>query len=386
MKSFFALFVSILFCSTAQAQISLPKISYDQTKTTKTKTSIKKDYFKSGKLVLEVFYPVSKDEMDGHCGTSNSVYDSIYFYYVPNKMQYNFSKEDGNIINKWNGKLNECWSYYPTGSLGVHYKSIVNPDYFSKDPICCGSNNFYTGEYLLLNDTGDTTTYYNYTKGEFSDIPSYSQSKKIASFQLKADSLLKNNLGQDFFTKYIRIDYGQMKIEWDWQIINALNPPLKKGTLPPDNAIFGADLSYIVYLNEFEQYDLIHIQFDHDGNLMYDVDDRNNCITNGLVNTQIPSLLNSTEVLQIAQSIVKDKTDVYIDLIWKEEGAVDGKGSYYYQLLFNKVIKSETYSGTTTFDELLIHAGTKQMSKIQKFSTSIESIGASGGGDESISK
>lgn len=375
MNYFFSLFLSMLFCVTTYGQLTLPKIDSDQTKITKSKTSIKKEYFKSGKLVLEVYYPVSKDEMDGHCGLSNGIYDSIYFYYVPNKMQYNFSKEDGNIINKWNGKLNECWSYYPTGSLCVHYKSVVNPDYFSKDPICCGRNNFYVGEYLLFNSDGDTSTYYNYTKGEFNDIPSYRQSKKISSFQLKADSLLKNNLGQDFFTKYVQRDYGQMKIDWNWPVIDVLKPPLKKGALPPDNAILGVNFSYIIYLNEFEQYDLIHVTFDQDGNFIFKIDEIKNSLTNGLVTTQIPSLLNSAEVLQVAQSIIKDKTDVYIDLIWKEDDVIDGKGSYYYQLLFNKVTKSETYSSTITFDELLIHAATKEMSKIQKFSTGIEAIG-----------
>ena len=120
---------------------------------------------------------------------------------------------------------------------------------------------------------------------------------------------------------------------------------------------------------------MIHVTFDQDGNFIFKIDEIKNSLTNGLVTTQIPSLLNSAEVLQVAQSIIKDKTDVYIDLIWKEDDVIDGIGSYYYQLLFNKVTKSETYSSTITFDELLIHAATKEMSKIQKFSTGIEAIG-----------
>lgn len=359
----------------SHAQMSIPKIDYDQTKTTKSKTSIKKEFFKSGKLLLEVFYPVSTDEMDGPCGLSNVVYDSIYFYSAPNVILYNFSKESGNDVLKWTGRLKEYYGYYPSGALRVHSKSIVDPDYFSIDPIRCGSDKFYVGAFTQFNDEGDTSSFMNYSEGMFKNMPSYTNIKKIADLKLKADALLKANLGEDFFAKHIRFNYGKTHIDWDWDLIQSMNPRLKKNDLPPDNAILQVKFSYLIYFSESEQYDLIHIQFDTNGNVVYKTEDKKNSFTDGLLNSKPASIISITEALELAQPIIKNKTEVYIDLIWKEDAVVDGKGAYYYQILFNKTSKSDQYSSTITFDELLIHAETKELLKLQKYTTKIEALG-----------
>jgi hypothetical protein len=383
MNYFFSFFLLMLFCTNSQAQIVLPKIDYDQTKITKTKISKKKEYFKSGKLVLEVFYPVSPDEMNDHCGLSNAVYDSVYFYYTPGMMQYTFSKESGNDVVKWNGRLKEHYGYYPTGTLRAHTKSIVDPDYFSKAPVECGSDKFYTGDFIQFNAEGDTLTYINYSEGIFKNKRSFKSSKKIAELQLKAEGLLKSNLGEDFFSKYVRINYGKIDINWDTEFIRAMSPPLPRGTFPPDNAILDVKFSYILYFTESEQYDLIHIQFDQEGNFVYKPENFKKSLTNGLIKTPFTFFLNTAEALQIAQSIIKDKTEVYINLIWKDGDLIDGSGSYYYQILFNKVVKSESYASTVTFDEVLINATTKELSKIQKYSNKIEAVVEPTGGNSS---
>jgi hypothetical protein len=206
-------------------------------------------------------------------------------------------------------------------------------------------------------------------------MPSYTNIKKIADLKLKADALLKANLGEDFFSKYVRLNYGKTKIDWDWNFIQSMNPRLKKNEFPPDNAILQVKFSYLIFLSESEQYDLIQVQFDNNGNVVYKTEGKKNSITNGLLNNKPTSNINIKEGIDLAQPIIKDKTDVYINLIWKEDTVVDGKGTYYYQILFNKSTNSAQYSSTVTFDELLINVETKELLKLQKYTIKIEAIG-----------
>jgi len=356
----------MMLCITTKAQVILPKIDYDQVKVTKSETIYKKEYFKEGKLIVEVFYPASKYKMEDHCGLCPYIsYDSSYFYYVPTIMQCNFSNINGIEIVKWNGRLKDVSAYYPNGNLRFHNKIIVDPNFLSEDPIRCGSKNFYVGAYIKFNDHGDTTSYINFTTDTYRNKLSYSTSNKISSLQFKANELLKKNMGEEFFVKYIRMNYAEMYIHWNTDVIRKMNPPLKGYDLPPDSAILDVNFSYIIYFSESEQYDLINVYFDLDGNLVFVEKNTTMSFTDGLLNNKALSLLSPSAALKIAKPITKDKPEVYINLIWKDGDVVDGIGSYYYQILFNRT--TEINSPRITYDELLINAATKKISEVKKY-------------------
>ena len=73
MHYFFGLFLAIIFCIHSQAQIVLPKIDSDDIKISQTETSFKKEYFKAGKLIVEVFYPTSQNKLEDHCGRCHAL-------------------------------------------------------------------------------------------------------------------------------------------------------------------------------------------------------------------------------------------------------------------------------------------------------------------------
>ena len=356
----------MMLCITTKAQVILPKIDYDQVKVTKSETIYKKEYFKEGKLIVEVFYPASKYKMEDHCGLCPYIsYDSSYFYYVPTIIQCNFSNINGIEIVKWNGRLKDVSAYYPNGNLRFHNKIIVDPNFLSKDPIRCGSESYYVDEFIRFKDNGDTSSYGNYTTDAHNLKPSYSTSKKISSLQLKANELLKKNLGEEFFAKYVRMNYLKTNIHWDYNLIRKMNIPINGHALPPDSTILDVSFSYIIYFNQSEQYNLIHVHFDKNENLVFIEKDIKNSLTDGLLSNKAVSLLNSTQALQIAKPITKDKTEVYINLIWNDGDIVDGIGFYYYQILFNKT--TAINSPDVTYDRLLINATTKEMSEVKKY-------------------
>ncbi|HAS45256.1 MAG TPA: hypothetical protein DCS93_32535 [Microscillaceae bacterium] len=365
----------LLIYQGVQAQkFTLPKITYDQVKVTRSDANGnigQKKYYQKGKVMLEVNYPF-KGSIKGYCYSSNIVYDSTYIYPLEQRVYITFrGKKVYYSTWKKGGNLIEERAYWANGKLRSKYTRLAPLDLLNPAAECSGDK-LYVGESFEYDKNGQLTSSKNFDTGKSQD----SEKQKVLSdprfkkMRKAADQTLQKAFGKRFFRKYLAVNYDDTKF-----LLSSIErsryrrkaPRRGRGTkwfyYPKRKRPFDCiEFAYLIKLDKNNWFKTIVVRVDTLGKVVF----KKLSAYRGYENaTQGLPEKPSIKFLSMAQALKRvhsQKTafplteDYWVKLIWKASEAGSAKGSYHYQFLYDRLKRSSYGSSQAYYRKALVNA------------------------------
>lgn len=362
------------------AQFALPSIEYDQVELVKNDEDAidKRVYSKDGKTLLEVHFPYN-GYIQTYCSRSHASIDSIYLYRGENMVQIKFLKGDVKELTKWklSGRVLTTEVYHDE-LLTKRYTQNTKLNGLNPAPPCSYSSQSYLiGSYVSNREDSPENSSRDYSTGKNLDhVLNTPMHLALYDLKRKADQIVIENYGEDFFSEYIRTNYFLS------QAYHLGSPRSNRSELPIvrlDDGWFAdysqnhnltyADITYDIVLSEEDRFPLIRIRLDKDGNMIEALDDSRKSFTKGLLMKPPVDLMSRDEILRYAREngLSANDEDLHVSLIWQGDDINTARGVLKFEILFKRLVKKVWGCTMVYYDKWLIDPISKEIDKTGEY-------------------